>query len=220
PLAKIADTSVPTISIHTQTDFYMDGGYSRRPDSDTATNKYRLYDVPGSSHSSQYTTAFVPSPADLARIGYTYHYYDCRVPGEANTFPTRYIFDGAEVNLDRWARFGTAPPSASPIKVDAHGRTVVDAHGNAAGGVRTPWVDVPTMTYYPNSGSPSGGLACFLFGHQVPFGTGQLVRLYPNHGAYTSRFIAEVYKLLAERWLTLFDAQAAVDAAADSSIPH
>ena len=220
PLEKIVGTSVPTINIHTQTDFYMDGGNSRRPDSDTATNKYRLYDVPGASHSSQYTTAFVPPPADLAKIGYTYHYYDCPVPGESNTFPTRYIFNGAEVNLDRWARFGIAPPSAAPIEVDAHGNAVVDAYGNALGGVRTPWVDVPTMTYYPNSGSLSTSLSCFLFGHQVPFSTSQLVGLYPNHGAYTSRFIAEVYKLIAERWLTLPDAQAAADAAADSSIPR
>jgi hypothetical protein len=220
PRNIIRSTAVPDISIHTQTDFYFDGGYSRRADSNTPTNKYRLYEVPASSHSSQYTTAFVPSPADLAKAGFTYNYYNCDVPGQSNTFPTRDIFDGAIVNVDRWARHGIAPPSAGPIKVDAQGNTVVDAYGNAVGGVRTPWVDVPTMTYYPTSGSPATSLSCFLFGHQVPFSTTQLMKLYPDHGAYATAFIVEINKLVAEHWLTRPDAQAAIDSVADSSIPR
>ena len=216
PRNIVRPTPQPVIRIQTQTDFYMDGGYSRRPDSDAPGDKYRLYEVPGASHAYSYTASFQPSPEDLQKAGFTYTYYNCTSPGLSTDFPMHYLFDAAQVNLDKWARYGTPPPHAPRIEVDAQGNTVLDKYGNALGGVRTPWLDVPIATYYPSSTPAS----CFLQGHRVPFTPQQLASLYPDHGYYIRAFIAETDRLVREGWLTPPDADAAINTAANSSVPR
>ncbi|GAB3426874.1 alpha/beta hydrolase domain-containing protein [Flindersiella endophytica] len=210
---RIRPTREPVIKMQTQTDYYMDRGASRRDDSDRPGDKYRLYEVAGSAHAYSYTSGFAPSPADLARIGVTYNYYNC--DGVGTTFPMHYLYNAAHVKLDRWARTGASPPQASRIEVDADGRTVLDGHGNAVGGVRTPWVDVPTATYFPSS----IGQGCNLFGHMAPFDQAELLRLYPNHGVYTRAVIAQVDRLVREGWLTREDGAATINEAAAAPVP-
>ena len=48
-------------------------------------------------------------------------------------------------NLDLWVRDGLAPPHADPILVE-NGAPVLDEFGNVQGGLRSPYVDVPTST--------------------------------------------------------------------------
>ncbi|WP_132145685.1 alpha/beta hydrolase domain-containing protein [Kribbella antiqua] len=213
PRNVIRPTAVPVIKMQTQTDFYMDGGASRRDDSDKPNDKYRLYEVPGSGHAHSYTSGFAPSPEDLARLGVIYNYYNC--DGVGTTFPMHYLYNAAHVNLDRWARKNIAPPRADRIQVDAAGQTVLDQHGNAVGGVRTPWVDLPTATYYPTS----TGANCALFGHMAPFSQSKLLELYPNHGAYSRAVISQVDKLVADRWLTRADGAATINEAAGAPVP-
>ena len=165
------------------------------------------------SHAYSYTSGFAPSPEDLARLGVTYNYYNC--DGVGTTFPMHYLYNAAHVNLDRWAREGVAPPRSDRIQVDAAGQTVLDEHGNAVGGVRTPWVDVPTATYYPTSTGPG----CALFGHMEPFGQAKLLGLYPNHGVYSRAVIGEVDRLVDEGWLTRADGAATINEAAGASVP-
>jgi hypothetical protein len=217
PRNVLRATSQPVIRVQTETDFYSDGGYSRRPDSDSPDDRYRLYEIPGSAHAYSYTASFAPSPEDLAKAGFTYNYYNCTDPGLSTDFPAHYLFNAAQAQLDRWARRGTAPPRADRIQVDANGRTVTDQYGNALGGVRTPWLDVPVATYYPTSTPAS---TCGLQGHRVPFDTGRLKTLYPDHGAYVRPFIAETERLVAGGWLTRLDADAIINTAANSSIPN
>ena len=140
PRNTVRPTPQPVITVMSQTDFYSLGGelMPRRADSSTPADKYRLWEVAGASHSSEYTTGFVPSPADLAKTGHSYAYYNCTSPGVSNDFPMQYVLGAAQVDLDRWARYGSAPPRAARIEVDSSGNTVLDAHGNAVGGVRTP----------------------------------------------------------------------------------
>lgn len=159
-------TPQPVIRVQTETDFHLDGGYSRRPDADAPDDRYRLYEVSGSAHVYAYTASFQPSPEDL--------------------------------------------------QVDGAGHTVVDEHGNALGGVRTPWVDVPIATYHPSSTPDS----CRLQGHRVPFTPERPAGLYPDHGYYVRAFMAQTQRLVHERWLTPADADAAINTAANSSIPR
>ena len=124
------------------------------------------------------------------------------------------------MNLDAWVRHGIAPPHAGRIQVTGAGTpnwaTVLDAHGNAVGGLRTPWVDVPTQTYFPTS---TPGFSCSLFGHRVPFDKATLLALYPNHGAYAIPFIAETQQVVRDRWITPEDGEAIINVAANSSVP-
>jgi len=216
PRNIVRPTAQPVIRVQTETDFYSDGGYSRRPDSDSPRDRYRLYEIPGSAHAYSYTASFAPSPEDLAKAGFTYNYYNCTDPGLSTDFPTHYLFNAAQTQLDRWARNGTAPPRADRIQVEATGRTVTDEHGNALGGVRTPWLDVPTATYYPTSNPAS---TCSLQGHRMPFDPAQLKTLYPDHGTYVRPFIADTERLVSQGWLTRADADAIINVAANASIP-
>ena len=224
-LNVVQPTAQPVIAVNTQTDFQGLGGDSvvARADSDTATDKYRLWQVAGASHNSDYLNWFHPSASDLAKVGGSVPAYDCdTTPGLSGNFPQEYLLDSAFADLDAWARRGIAPPSASRIEVDAEGNTVLDAYGNAIGGVRTPYVDVPVATYYPTSTSnnPAESFTCALYGHVVPLPTGTINELYPNHVTYVSDVYKDVQKLVAERFLTPTDGLAIENAANLANIPN
>ncbi len=80
------------------------------------------------------------------------------------------VLDAAFANLTRWIRDGIAPPRAARIAIDNVGtpqaRVVRDQYGNAVGGVRTPYLDVPTATYHTAS---VGETFCPEIGHMEPF---------------------------------------------------
>src|SRR3546814_19035331 len=89
--------------------------------------------------------------------------------------------------LDRWVRTGEAPPIAERLQVPDSGALVLDAHGNARGGVRSPWVDVPTAQL-SGLGQDGPGLLR-LFGSTQPFDDAKLAALYPNGRAqYIAQF--------------------------------
>ena len=74
---------------------------------------------------------------------------ECEPFGLINNFPQPYIFAGAYTNLDRWVREGTPPPRAEFLSLS--GREFVnDEFGNVPGGLRPPWLDVPTATLCPS----------------------------------------------------------------------
>jgi len=75
-----------------------------------------------------------------------------------------YVVEAALWSLDRWIRTGRAAPKADRIKLTQIGREsdpptiVLDSNGAAEGGIRTPWMDVPTATL-SGSGNSGGQLA-------------------------------------------------------------
>jgi hypothetical protein len=104
-----------------------------------------------------------------------------------------YVVMAALWNLDRWIREGEAPPEAPRLKAlasdkpGAPPRFVLDAVGNVQGGIRTPWVDVPTARL---SGLGLGDpLGAALFGVTEPFDQEMLNKLYPTGRAeYLKKF--------------------------------
>ncbi len=86
-----------------------------------------------------------------------------------------------------------APPKAPPLKL-AEGkapRLVADANGLAEGGLRTPWVDVPTARL--SGVGNSGGMLAGLVGVGDPFDAATLERLYPGgKGEYLKKFEASL----------------------------
>ena len=64
---------------------------------------------------------------------------------------------GGFEHLVRWIRDGEEPPRADRIELADGGTTVVrDQYGNARGGFRTVFVDVPTASIMPTSRAPGG----------------------------------------------------------------
>jgi hypothetical protein len=81
--------------------------------------------------------------------------------------------------LDQWVRTGKAPPKGARLNTSGEpAALVLDANGNATGGVRSPWVDAPTAKL-SGLGQTGGGFAA-LFGVTEPFDKAKLAQLYPG----------------------------------------
>lgn len=81
---------------------------------------------------------------------------------------------------------------------------VRDVQGNAMGGIRSPWVDVPSGTFVPQM---TGAGACNQIGYWIPFSMGKMDALYGNYQNYENKMLAGIDKLVQERWLLKADAE-------------
>ncbi len=191
------DPRVPVLSVITETDL-LDGhllGYrhARRPDND----RLRVWEVPGTAHADNYTirVGFIDNGAapleDLvAAYAPTSELMGTSLSYCINFAPQHhYVLQGAVACLNAWVRTGEPAPAAPPIALTEGAALLLDEHGLARGGVRTPWVDVPIAR---TSGSaPDESPMSFLFGSGEMFDEDAVSRLYPG-GAddYLGRFTA------------------------------
>ena len=108
-------------------------------------------------------------------------------------------------SLVRWVEQGARPASAPPISTQ--GETVVrDARGNALGGVRLPFSDVPVAVL---SGEGPIGFS----GLTVPFDQATLKALYPTADVYVQAVTTAAQAAVAKGFLLAADAQRLVEAA-------
>jgi hypothetical protein len=124
-------------------------------------------------------------------------------------FPVmRYVVNAAFANLDRWVRDGTPAPRAERVAVKNGGTPqaaiATDEFGNAVGGVRSPYLDVPTARYYASTPGPG---TCGNLGHKDAFTWERLEAVYGSSSKYGAKFNQAVDRLLEERWLTEADAR-------------
>jgi hypothetical protein len=136
------------------------------------------------------------------------------------------MFDGCLANLEQWVRTGT-PPKAERIQVD-NGAIARDDFGNAKGGLRSPYVDVPIKNYKPVSipcpaCEPKAlcarcSLWCVILGNMVPFDEAQLVKLYGNHEGYVDKFNTAADKMFKDGWVTKADMGLMKTEAAESKV--
>jgi hypothetical protein len=76
-------------------------------------------------------------------------------------------------------------------------RLELDQFGNAKGGVRNTYTDVPIAKYgVPNSGPGQ----CSLLGYQTPLPAATLAELYKNSGHYVSEVNVRLQELIGEGW--------------------
>jgi hypothetical protein len=131
-----------------------------------------------------------------------------------NDLPWSPVLRAAQVNLMAWARDGVTPPQASRIQLDVQLAIVRDANGNALGGLRLPYVDVPVASYRGSIGD--GGLAGII-GSRKPFDAATLRKLYPRDADYTGKFNAATDTLIKQRFISSEDGAAMKAAAAETA---
>jgi hypothetical protein len=177
--------------VQTETDVFALGSYgSRQPD----TERLRLWEIAGSAHADSYTLKVGmtdlgddPSAAtvieDAAPIP---GIIECDRP--VNSGPQHWVVNAAVAALDRWVKRGKAPRSQPLLETTSSATPafVLDDVGNVAGGVRTPWVDVPVATL--SGGGQTGSAFCFLFGTTELFDEPTLASLYPTAKAYVRAY--------------------------------
>jgi hypothetical protein len=213
PRRQFSDVGVPIIHVMSQSD-YLRGIASRRPDSETAADPYRGYEMAGAAHATPDELLYAAAPSDIIKAGVTPPPMSCN-EGPRSRFPSHIFFDAFLRNLEEWVESGVAPPHGDLIVVQ-NGQPVLDAFGNVTGGLRSPFLDVPTSTWYGSSTGPS---FCSIAGHEVPFTEAQLLELYPSHGVYVNQVARDVSGLVRERFITQSDGAALVTGAAQADVP-
>ena len=191
------DLRVPVLTLITETDLIGGGRAGYYPAREPDTDRLRVWEIAGTSHADNYTIQVAPidsGTAPLAQIAAAYApmstLMGMKLPGPINAGPQHhYVVEAAFSSLNHWVRTGRPPASTPRLEVEAadHPHLVLDANGLARGGIRSPWVDVPTMRL---SGISKGGnIMSSLFGTSEPFDAATLQRLYPGGRAeYLAHF--------------------------------
>jgi hypothetical protein len=141
---------------------------------------------------------------------------ECASP--INSGPQHFVLDAAVAALDRWVRTGKPPRRAPRLEISPGPPVTIarDQHGNAVGGIRTPWVDVPIAAL--SGEGQSGGSFCGIFGTTVPFDAAKLAMLYPSHAAYLKAYKRATRRAVRAGFLRKADATLMLEWAAGSDI--
>jgi hypothetical protein len=205
PRRSLRNAGVPVIQMMSQSD-YLRGIASRGPDGDTPPDLYRHYEMAGAGHATPDELYYSARPQDIEQAGRAVPPMSCN-EGPRSRFPSRIFVDAALQNIDLWSRDGLPAPPGRDIALDENGQPVVDEFGNVVGGLRSPYLDVPTSTWF---GSATGASFCGIAGYEVPFDQATLDELYPTQGAYVRAVRRSVRELVADRYITRADGQALI----------
>jgi len=217
------DIDKPVMNVQTETDLFVLGAYiCRQPDSEN----FRLWEIPGAAHADLYTmkigmTAQGQSQeADVLINNKPVIVITC--PDPLSSAPQHHFVSEAALSaLVKWVQDGTAPPTAPRIEVNAAGDDVeVDQFGNALGGIRNPYMDVPIARLSgKNSRVDDGEDICFLFGETEMLDKATLQSLYSDHNDYVSKVAASAREMVANGFLISEDAETIIKAAEASDVP-
>jgi Alpha/beta hydrolase domain len=183
PVTVRKDVRVPVLMFITETDLMLPVvGYlpARQPD----TAHIRTWEVAGTAHADTYTLmggavddGHASAKALAAAFTPVTTLFGQQLVRPINAaLQHHYVLQAALAALNRWVRAGDVPPTAPRLAVD--NALVLDSHGNASGGIRTPWMDVPTSAL-SGLGQSGSGFA-MLFGSTTAFDRATLTTLYPD----------------------------------------
>jgi hypothetical protein len=200
------EIDVPIVQVPTMTEV-ASANTTWRQDSDAPGSQFRVYEFPGMAHiDSRDAAAYYPNP--------------CRLP--ISRFPMAAYMSVALDHLWKWIDKGTVPPRADRIFVDRNDANdgsfmALDEQGNARGGIRNPYVDVPVKRYgvrnagaappIPNahpfvaSRTPEAqAQLCGLAGYETVLTSEQLKKLYKNPKTYRARVAKRLDELTKQGW--------------------
>src|SRR5438552_1008012 len=196
--ATPAKVDVPLIQVPTMTEV-TGGNVTTRADSDAPGDQFRVYEFAGMAHvDSRDSVRFKPDP--------------CGKP--ASRFPEQAYMSVALHHLFEWVDKNKPAPRAARI---VGSPMALDENGNAKGGIRNPYVDVPAAKFAvrneaanPPIQNPSPWIAahgagapaqmCGLAGYQVNYSTEQLSKLYGNKKTYQDRVRKDLQDLEKTGW--------------------
>lgn len=210
PRRAIRKTNVPVIAVIAQGEI-VDAVALRRPDSDAAEDKFRMYEIAGAGHIDKSAYSGFPLLQDQIAAAGTAQgtpewpftaKCDPDIPMMPSPMMT-YAFDATYLILTEWVRKGIVAPHGAPLDIKGTAVTL-DANGNGVGGVRNPYVEVPAATYFTNSTGPG---VCREMGREVTYDRAKFQTMYPTAKAYTDKVAQAADRLVKDRWLTEVDAK-------------
>ncbi|GAA2611965.1 hypothetical protein GCM10010411_53270 [Actinomadura fulvescens] len=199
-----ADLGAPVLNVQHEGDVAgpLNSHVARQPDS----ARFRLWEVAGGAHDDAYSLEFD------GRIPRSYA--PCTTP--PNRGDSYQTVNAALSHLNSWAAGRTVPPRAPRLEINAAGTDVVrDSRGNAVGGIRLPFIEVPTASYNGLGNRECGG---WYHGSSVPFDQATLDALYPSHGRYVAQVVHAAARATKQGFLLPADARITVREAAHSDV--
>jgi len=224
-----SDVRIPILTFITETDLVLPGlGYFAARQADAP--KIRTWELAGSAHADSYLMAAMEGgvldsdPASISELIKAFAPIDSvlgqRLAKPMNTAPQHhYVLMAALAALRAWVVDGRAPDSAPLLAVSATPAPtfVADPVGNATGGIRTPWVDVPTARL--SGVGQTGGIFAALFGVTEPFDQRRLADLYPGgRSDYLGKFAVALGTAISNGHILLED-KAQIEALAAATYP-
>jgi hypothetical protein len=195
----LGQSSAPIVDLETQTDVQgfettvyssPSGAEVRRSDANESNDRYRLREIAGAPHAAE-----IPG---------------C---GAGSTFPVPAFARAAWAGLVDWVEADHVPAEFDVLATDSIGPVspvTLDEYGNARGGARSPWIDVPLSTYAANS---PGSVICQLVGLETPFDPATVAGLYTDANDYNTRFTQSLDKAIENGLLLQSERQAILDKA-------
>lgn len=196
----IRQVDVPVIQVPTMLEV-RGPNITTRPDGDAQGDQFRAYEFPGMGHvDSRDNVRLQPNP--------------CKYP--LSSFPMQAYMSVALYHLYNWIDKGISPPKADRVMKE-NGAMALDDRGNPRGGIRSPYVDVPTARYaVPNEAAvplipnPSAYVAkggeqaamqmCGLAAYQTDYSKEQLKKLYGSKKDYRKMVEERVGELEKAGW--------------------
>ncbi len=175
------DLGVPVFVVNSETEIlsYLD---ARQAD----TNKFRLWEVAGSSHVA---IPRVPPDSEAAA--------GIRAMGleSPNWLSYTPAYSAALRHMHVWLKDGTPPPAFPRVKI-SYGKDPEirrDAYGNALGGIRLPDFAVPTAEHRGRgTRKPGGSRFGSLYGHARDYTPEELKALYPDAQSFKDAYEAAI----------------------------
>lgn len=219
--ASISPVDVPMIQVPTMTEV-AGGSSTTRPDGDEPGNRFRVYEFAGMAHlDTRDAAAYYPDP--------------CKHP--ISRFPLAAYMSVALDHLWKWLDRGTVPPRADRIVLDRNtdndgSLMALDALGNAVGGIRNPYVDVPARKYGVRNEGASPPIPdahpfvafrseaarnqlCGLAGYEMPLPPARLRALHGTSQEYQAKVARRLDELTRQGWsLPVYRERILADAAA------
>ncbi|HEY1239574.1 MAG TPA: alpha/beta hydrolase domain-containing protein [Bryobacteraceae bacterium] len=209
PREDIKNAGVPVIGVLAQGEVVAAQPYLR-PDSDEPADRFRIYEIAGAAHIDAAPYIALPTVADQNAAGQAQGTpqwpFNARCEPEIPLQQLQlqsYVLNGAFANLDAWVRNGTAPPHAERITLK-DGKVALDEYGNGLGGVRSPYVDVPTATYFTTAAGPG---TCRELGYDVKFDWARLDGMYSSYKKYAAKVAQSIDRMAKDRYITESDAK-------------
>jgi Alpha/beta hydrolase domain len=214
------DLRVPLVTVITETDLFAGRrqGYhsARQPDN----QRLRVWEIAGTAHADNYTIQVAPidtGSAALADVVAAYAPTNMLMGQQLEHYINfapqhHYVLQAALSHLNNWVSTNQPPPSGTTIELDGQ-QPVLDEHGLARGGVRTPWVDVPIARTSGVGGEES--TMSSIFGSGELFDAATVQRLYPGGVAdYLKRFTASLDTAIQSGFLLAADREEILELAA------
>lgn len=201
-------SSTPYICISSEADLYLfnlfvEGNLMQMKieNADTEEHKCRYYEIPGAPH-TDIVCPVLTALSEIEKAGGKTPNLNPELLKNINDMHVEYYICGLLEKLHEWATQGKAPEVCIPLVREGNDLKR-DAHGNALGGLRSAYVDVPIAGYVASNPQDPEGIC----GAMTYFSREKVEELYGSTEGYLKKFAEYTDAQAAEGWLTRTDAE-------------